>query len=1345
MKKISRIIMVLALTMIFVGISHSGVTKADSLEGVFSFLIGNKPIESGGIIEYSSTNGESSPITIKLQYSEGLPSGTKFTWGVSNESIVKIKEQDNAGNVTLDIISPGFSGLSVDIETGGNIYTAAAYCSVYVPLQWSDNVESNPDKKILNNLLGTENNGYYGLIYAQDGDSSSEADKNQYTLQMYTVSSADHPEASHYIRKLKYARYSYKTDDPATEVDETTLESVYSDIDPQKLGSFTAALEWTSSNPSVAEVDSLTGMVTAKTAGFTTISVRTLTKNEKTGEGETLSYDVVVVPEAYISGYNEESHCTSSPDPYVKWEDSTIVFQTNALFADNLQWRVFRGDIASSKTEITDEIKADIQPSDANGRMVLKNLKAGVYYVTAVPIKGSETATSTPAYDVTKKKDLMALEYVIVVPVKFPSGDVTLCYYNSSIYDTYDLLENSNFPEGLFKFAVVSGGENVISVDSTTGVIGAVGEGSAKVSITLKDLTFFDELFGSYATKPEIIGIDKTAGTDKKINVTVYDGIAISTTSATMTLGSEFKLSLTAPSPYQGDISWTSADESICTVDENGLVKALKVGDTTITVKIVVGSGVTKRAQCSIKVVASVSSITLSAVSDHIGIDESLTITADISPVVQGTSLKWTSSDTSVAAITTTSDLSIIIKGIKGGTTIITAVNPDNGVIGTMMIHVISNITSITLSDHEVTLPKSAGFYQLYAKCEPELPENEKLIWKSSDEKVIKVDQNGKVSIVKPGTADINVLTSNGKMDSCKFTILQGMESITLDEKSLTMFVGDTYRMAYTIKPDNVSDKTLKWSSTDAKVVTVDSTGFFTAKNTGTCVITAQAQDGSGIFATCTVTVLRNATGITMDVKELTLGVGETYLLEVELKPADSTDTVKFESNNTKVATVSATGKVTAKAKGTCVIFARTDAGISVSCNVTVTQQVTGITVSPASASVNAGETLQLTASITPKNATDQEVKWTSTDTKVATVDSKGLVKAQKGGFAIIKCVSEDGDYMSYSLITVVEKVTTITVNESVEIGVGKKLKLTAVVSGETATNKNVKWASSNKKVVKVSKKGVILGVKAGTARIRVKATDGSGVYADCEVKVITATENIDLSANYVDLLQGEHVKIKATTTPKKVTYPLVWTSDNEKVAVVNKKGKITAIKAGDCIIKCAAKDNPNVYELCYVHVTAPVSISSITLAESSIIMVPGESSSVQYSISPANYTESFGWSSDNPVVATVNSNGRITAKSVGTATITVMSKSGKKSTISVYVVGLSKTKITLHQYESTKINLQLDGVGTNKLDVRWDTDNQSIADISNGKVTGRACGTTTVYCIVNGRALACTVKVIKN
>ena len=1330
---ITAVLLVLALTLC--GKYTNAGAAGESPAGTFSFLIGNKEIKDGDTIDYSLYNNKDSTLTIILRNTEGIASGTDFEWVVSNSNIIKVKSQDDATcSVTLDIISPGYSGLSVTMkDPKGTTYTAVAYCSIYVPLQWSDNVST--DEPIFNNIMASNANGNYGLLYGQAGDSTDTV----YTLQLYTSNSADHPEASHYLRKLRYVKYGYAKDDPSTTVDETTLLSVESDVDPNNLGPFTAALKWSTSDASVADVDTLTGLITAKSAGFATITVETSTENELLGKTDSLSFDVVVVPEAYVSGYNTSADSKSTGE--IVWDYDSVVFQTNAAFASSLEWRVFQGDVISNATEITDDVKKDMEISDANGRMVLDNLKAGVYYITAIPVKGKETATTTPTYDVTTP-NIKALAYIVIVPVRFPPDSLTLSYYNQDIYDSFDLLANSNLPAGKFRF--ISDNPEVASVKPADGVIEAKSEGNTKVKINLSDEEGFDKLFGSYANDPRI-KFDKTADKSRSVDVTVYDGIAINTSSATMTLGSELQLSLTAPNPYQGEIYWISKDDSIASVDENGLITAKKIGTTTVTAQINVGSGVTKRAQCTINVVASVSAIKLTAKDDHMKVGDKLTITAEITPKVSGTVLKWTSSDPSVASISTTNALSITINGEKAGSTVITAVNPDNGVVGTMVIHVVSGITSITLSDHEVVIPKSAGFYQLYCKCEPELPSNEKLTWSSSDNRIITVDQNGKVSIVKPGTAHINVMTSNGLLESCKFTILQGMESIVLDETELVMYVGQTYRMTYSVFPATTSDTTLKWTPTNSKVVTVDNTGFFTAKNTGTCVVTVQAMDGSGVFTTCTVTVLRNASGITLDVKDLKLNVGETYQLEALLNPADSTDTILYESSNKKIAEVSAGGKITAKGKGSCVIFARTDGGSSAYCNVTVSQQVTGLIVSPDSASIEVGEVLELTATITPGNASDKEVTWTSDDPSICTVNEDGEIKGIKGGATLIKCVSEDGDLMAYSMITVIEKVTTITLPETAEVGVGKKLKLTAIVSGDTASNKKLKWKSSKKSVCTVSKSGTITGKKAGKARIWAKATDGSGVKASCVVRVIKATEDIELSASYVSLVQGGKKKIKVTTTPAKTTYSPVWTTDNDKVAIVSKKGTITALKAGDCIVKCTAGDNSEVYAVVYVHVTAPVSISSINLSEDTLVMLTGETTDVQYSVSPANYTENFSWASDNPSVASVNSKGKVTAKSVGTAKITALSASGKKSTATVYVVGLSKTKLTLHQYESTLINLQLDGVESGKVKVSWDTANQSIAEVKNGKVTGKACGKTVVYAKVNGRSLACTVTVIKN
>ncbi|MCR5204743.1 MAG: Ig-like domain-containing protein [Lachnospiraceae bacterium] len=1313
--------------------------------GQYGFQVGNDVVQDGGTINYSKYTVGFEPLTIILVPTDGggIAPGTKFEWIPTNENIIKVRPTTDK-TVTLDIISPGYSGLTVFMIAADGTEYKVGNCEIYVPLEWSDN-ETDP---VMNNILGTSSNGYYGLIHAQQGDSAATEDnpKGIYTLQLFTSDSGDRPanqpDGSHYLRKLNYVSYTYADGrlDPATG---QPYKSVSSDLKQEELGAFTSALDWSSSNSEVAEVDSLTGFITAKSAGFTTITVKTRTFNELLNESDELSFDVVVVPEANVPGGNTVS---ISSDKLFDWTGSSITFQTNAKHADSLEWRVFQGDYPSTTNEITGSIKDDIVPSDSTGKCDINNLKAGVYCITAVPKKTSEAVTKTPTYDaVTAKSEFQYLKYVLVIPCKFPPADVTLSYYTTDLYDSYDLLANSNLPEGLFKFTL-SYNENAASVGQANGVVDAVGEGKATVSITLKDVNEFKKRFAGYDTDPSKTGFDYVNTQQKTVNITVYDGIAINTTEATMSLGSTMKLALTAPNPYQGNILFESSDTNVVEVDDSGVVTAKKVGDATVTVTINVGSGVTKRAKCSIKVVSSVSEIKLTAPSEYVRVGDQLTITANITPQVTGASLLWSTQNPQVASKDTENPLSLTINGVSAGTTVITAVNPDNGVVGTMMVRVTSSITGITLSDATVSLPKSSGKYKLTAICTPELPPNEKLTWYTDDNKVVTVDQEGNVTVVNAGEATVTVITENGKLATCKFTILQDMESIVLDTEKHSMYVGQSYKLTYTINPNNTSDKSLDWKSSDSNIVSVDNTGYLTAKNTGTCTITAQAKDGSGKYATCTVTVFRNATDIVVDVNPLTLNVDETYQLNVQLNPTDSTDTVHFESNNTAIATVSATGKVTGVSKGSCIILIKTDAGKSTLCNVFVEQQVTGLELDKESAPLMVGETLQLIATVTPSNASDKELEWSSTNPDVATVDEDGKVTGIAGGYTIIKCTSLDGDFEKSCLVTVTEKVTTITLdNSSVEIGVGKKLTLNATISGETATNKEVKWTSSNKKVCKVTKNGVIKGVKAGKCTIKVKAKDGSGVYAKCTVRVIKATEDVELNKTYVDIIQGRTAKLKATTTPSKVTYNVVWSSSDDKVAIVSKKGKITAIKPGDCEIVCRAGDNSEIYAVCYVHVTSPVSISSFNFSESEMVMFAGETIPIQYSVTPINYTEGFSWSSDNPMVASVDSKGKVVAKAVGTAKITALSDSGKKSSFNVYVVGISKTKITLHQYESTKIALQIDGAAKGVIDVRWDTDNQSIAEISNGKVTGKALGTTTVYAIVNGRYLACTVKVIKN
>ncbi|MCR5520595.1 MAG: Ig-like domain-containing protein [Lachnospiraceae bacterium] len=1255
---------------------------------------------------YLSTKDANSPIV--------LATGTAIEWRADNPNVIGIDTGSSMNTtVNLTIKAPGYSGLTVSLTPpGSSVPIVAVACVIKVPLEWDD---ANNIKASSSTPVG------YGLLTAQNED------PNQ-TLQLYTENSSTHPDCYHYVRRLRNVDYNFLPTSGYT-------GKVTSAAPAGSFESTEYALNWTSSDNSVCTVDR-DGVITAHAAGFCRISVTT-----DTG-GNTLSFNVIVVPEAILTGvttdYKYKFTARSIPD------SDNVVINTNAFHASDLDWHLFRGEQVLAAKDVTKDkdYKDKIDVSAATGTVTLKKLPAGVYVLGAIPIKKDDS--TIPTYDYIQNRLINKLEITIVVPLSFGTDSLTLSIYNKGeSFDSYDILENSNLPANSFHF--VSNKEEFASVGLDDGVIEAVDKGKARITAT--PYVSVEDMFGSFAASPSAINYD---GSSISLDVEVIEGMALNTTSETLYKGDSFVLKLEAPSEYSGRIEWKSSNDKVVKVDNSGVVSAVGVGDASVYCYIWTEKGTKRRARCRFNVVDAVSGITLKSSTDYVMIGENLTISADVTPKLSKSTLTWTCSDESIASIAEKSDLSMTITGVKEGTIVITALNKDNGIVASKVIKVVKKLAALTLSEHEVTLPQTQKFYQLYAVCTPALPENQKLTWKSSNTKVVDIDKSteGKILLKNPGTAVITVVSENGLTDQCTFVVTQGIKDIKLDATDITIYVGEKQRITYTITPDNASNLKLKWNVLDSKVCSVDSSGYVTGKNAGTTVITVESTDGTGIFKMITVHVLQSATSIKLDIVSITMNVGEHYLLEVALTPVTSSDVLVFESTNTKVATVSKTGKITAKAKGSCVVFVRTSGGLSTYCTVEVIQQVTGVSLNLNEATVYVGEKMTLEATVSPKNVTDDSLKWESNNTKIATVDKNGTVTGVKGGTTLIRVITEDGDFMAYCILTVIENVTVINLQEEAEVGVGRKLKLEATVVNEGATNKKLEWSTADSGICKVNEKGVLTGVKVGKTVITASATDDSGAYAQCEVTVIDGTDEIDINGEdqLITMIVGESRKIRFSTVPSNTTYKPIWTSENEKIAVVNKNGQVSALSAGTTTVIAMARDNPDVKAYITVMVSNPVLATNVIFSDAEVIMTPGEQKTVPFTIVPSNVTESYTWSSDNPVVASVDEKtGKITAKSVGSASITLMTKSGKKGSVRVFVVGLSKTYIELGQYDNNHIKLEIDGAGSGSLTVRWDTDNQSIADISNGTITARKLGTTKVYAVVNGRSLACTVKVVKN
>lgn len=255
---------------------------------------------------------------------------------------------------------------------------------------------------------------------------------------------------------------------------------------------------------------------------------------------------------------------------------------------------------------------------------------------------------------------------------------------------------------------------------------------------------------------------------------------------------------------------------------------------------------------------------------------------------------------------------------------------------------------------------------------------------------------------------------------------------------------------------------------------------------------------------------------------------------------------------------------------------------------------VSGVALNKKVATVNVGKKVTVKATVTPANADNKTLVWTSSNTKIATV-SNGVVKGVKAGRVIITAkTTDDSNISATCTVTVKQPVTRISLSKKATLYTGKKLTLKAKVNPANASNKALTWKSSNTKIAKVASNGVVTGVKAGTVKITATAKDGSRKSATCTVTVRQSVSKITLSKTNVVLpKKGSSYNVRVTVAPKNAYNKNVAVkSAKTKVAKVSastvksgKTVKITAVKKGTTKVVFTAKDGSKKSAICKVTV----------------------------------------------------------------------------------------------------------------------------------------------------------------
>ena len=578
-------------------------------------------------------------------------------------------------------------------------------------------------------------------------------------------------------------------------------------------------------------------------------------------------------------------------------------------------------------------------------------------------------------------------------------------------------------------------------------------------------------------------------------------------------------------------------------------------------------------------------------------------------------------------------------------------------------------VESVTVSPQNLEL-KVGETATLTARIQPSNAQGT-LSWTSSNTAVASV-ANGTVTAVAAGSATITA-SAGGKSASCQVTVkatqtVVEVESVTLDRHEMTLTEGETNRLVATVSPSNATDKTISWATSNPAIVSVDKEGNVKGVAVGTATVAASH---GNLSDACKITVTASAvpvTSISLDKTTLALAEQDTYQLTATVKPDNATDkNVTWSTANAAIATVSDNGLVTAVAEGTTTITAKAG-DKTATCTVTVSKKVipvTSFTFGDDWFYVEKDHTLQLPFQSSPTDA-NETLTWTSSAPSYVSVDQNGLVSGLKIGTVTIT--------VKGSLVNATCKVTChyiptgITLNATnltMEVEDTFQMQGTVNKRPEDTNDYGISWSSADPSIAKISSSGLVTAVSPGTTTLR--AGVYGGVEAFCTVTVTKKTvyvTSITLDRTSLEIARGDTYTLQATVLPDDaVNKTVTWTSSNKSVATVDSNGKVTGVKAGTATITAKAGDKT---ATCEVKVIIPV--TSITLNLTSKTLRQNETVKLTATVKPTDATyKDVTWTSDNPQVASVSSDGTVTAVSEGTANISA--KAGDQTATCVITV----------------------------------------------------------------------------
>ena len=760
-------------------------------------------------------------------------------------------------------------------------------------------------------------------------------------------------------------------------------------------------------------------------------------------------------------------------------------------------------------------------------------------------------------------------------------------------------------------------------------------------------------------------------------------------------------------------IGWRVAQgESGLTLSESGgkwYLTANAVGSYTLTAYSVDNPQLTQRLSVTVNAVVGGITVTNPVQSVYPGGAIDLGYKVDSNDEV---SVEWTSSAKDVVSVTRGNDGKWVAKALKPGSATLTVKTAPGSKTATISVTVWSHVESVLLTEQSLSLTKGqSAVLDSYVKVAPDDAHDKGVRWTTSDKSVATVSESKGVWLVTAvggGEAFLKVTSVDNAQASASLTVkvTVPVTGITIKEAyvSQVLWIGETPLALtsdmYTITPSDASDVSVKWSSADESVVSVnqtvtDASWKATPKKVGKTTLTVTTVDG-GKTAQMSVEVKRHVESFSLFVSSLSMDKGVTRLLDELVKqvlPSDASDKRigwsltqgetgldLFESDGKWYMTANAVGSYTLTA------YSVDNPQLTQRLSVTVNAVVGGITVTNPVQSVYPGDVIDLRYKVDSND--EVSVEWTSSAQDVVSVthgnDGKWVATALKPGSATLTVRTIPGDKTATISVTVwshVESLTlteqTLTLTKGMTTVVDRYVRFTP----EDAYDKRLRWTSSDESVAFLSENGGYWSVSVlsnGEAVLTVTSVENPQATAMMVVEVIVPLKGVSAVYPEQTVEIGETVDLSCSFTPSDATdTSMTWTSSDAAVVDVftTEDGNLIAVAKAFGTAVLTGKSNDGGYKTT-ISVTVPYHVTEIKLTSSSISIKPSSTfnpDSYVLAVLPEEADDkSLTWeSSDASIVKLEGKPGayKATAVKVGEATLTVRSNESKNVTATLNVI----------------------------------------------------------------------------